>query len=142
MANPSGAVLKGSGCTKRSALRNFSRVTSLVLVFSFVVSPAAPVLAQDTSSPTTPADSATAETAPTDVTPQVLPAVDIPAEQGATPETTPSDDAETPATTEAPATDEAVSDWTSPLGVEGSLTNPGTPGGRQGGEAEATTVHP
>src|SRR3954470_7525932 len=30
--------------------------------------------------------------------------------------------------------------WTSPLGVEGSLTNPVTPGGRHGGEAEATAV--
>src|SRR3954467_308819 len=33
-----------------------------------------------------------------------------------------------------------VRKWTSPLGVEGSLTNPVTPGGRHGGEAEATAV--
>src|SRR5687767_7357127 len=31
--------------------------------------------------------------------------------------------------------------WTSPLGVEGSLTNPITPGGRHGGEADPAAVH-
>src|SRR3954462_738533 len=31
--------------------------------------------------------------------------------------------------------------WTSSLGVEGSLRNPDTPGGRHGGEAEAAAVH-
>src|SRR3954451_16967054 len=31
--------------------------------------------------------------------------------------------------------------WTSPLGVEGSLTNPNTPGGRDGGEADPTKLH-
>jgi hypothetical protein len=32
-------------------------------------------------------------------------------------------------------------EWTSPLGVEGSLTNPVTPGGQDGGEADPTAVH-
>jgi hypothetical protein len=31
--------------------------------------------------------------------------------------------------------------WTCPLGVEGSLTNPSTPGGQDGGEADPTAVH-
>src|SRR3954466_13202940 len=31
--------------------------------------------------------------------------------------------------------------WTSPLGVEGSLTNPITPGGQDGGEADPAPVH-
>jgi hypothetical protein len=31
--------------------------------------------------------------------------------------------------------------WTSPLGVEGLLTNPVTPGGQDGGEADPTAVH-
>jgi hypothetical protein len=31
--------------------------------------------------------------------------------------------------------------WTSPLGVEGSLTNPSTPGGRYGGEENPAPVH-
>src|SRR4051812_21873719 len=32
-------------------------------------------------------------------------------------------------------------DWTSPLGLEGLLTNPGTPGGKDGGEANPTELH-
>jgi hypothetical protein len=32
-------------------------------------------------------------------------------------------------------------DWTSPLGVEGLLTNLSTPGGRDGGEADPTKLH-
>src|SRR3954447_16120717 len=31
--------------------------------------------------------------------------------------------------------------WTSPLGLEGLLTNPGTPGGKDGGEANSTELH-
>src|SRR4051812_18249689 len=31
--------------------------------------------------------------------------------------------------------------WTSPLGLEGFLTNPGTPGGKDGGEANPTELH-
>jgi hypothetical protein len=31
--------------------------------------------------------------------------------------------------------------WTSPLGVEGLLTNPGTPGGRYGRKADPAAVH-
>jgi hypothetical protein len=31
--------------------------------------------------------------------------------------------------------------WTSPLGVEGLLTNLSTPGGRDGGEADPTKLH-
>src|SRR4051794_1657732 len=31
--------------------------------------------------------------------------------------------------------------WTSPLGLEGLLTNPGTPGGKDGGEANPTELH-
>src|ERR671910_621904 len=31
--------------------------------------------------------------------------------------------------------------WASPLGVEGSLTNPNTPGGHHGGEADPTELH-
>src|SRR3954451_10751756 len=31
--------------------------------------------------------------------------------------------------------------WTSPLGLEGLLTNPGTPGGKEGGEANPTELH-
>src|SRR4051794_41930588 len=31
--------------------------------------------------------------------------------------------------------------WTSSLGVEGSLTNPDTPGGQDGGEADPAAVH-
>jgi hypothetical protein len=31
--------------------------------------------------------------------------------------------------------------WTCPLGVEGLLTNPSTPGGQDGGEADPTAVH-
>src|SRR5689334_25089492 len=31
--------------------------------------------------------------------------------------------------------------WPSPLGEEGSLTNPSTSGGQDGGEAEAAAVH-
>src|SRR3954471_24017539 len=31
--------------------------------------------------------------------------------------------------------------WTSPLGVEGSLRNPGIPGGRNDGEANPTELH-
>src|SRR5690242_11172114 len=34
-----------------------------------------------------------------------------------------------------------VSVWTSPLGLEGLLTNPGTPGGKDGGEANPTELH-
>jgi hypothetical protein len=34
-----------------------------------------------------------------------------------------------------------VLNWTCPLGVEGSLTNPSTPGGQDGGEADPTAVH-
>ncbi len=34
-----------------------------------------------------------------------------------------------------------LAEWTSPLGVEGSLTNPSTPGGRHGGEANPTPVY-
>src|SRR5215218_7317844 len=33
------------------------------------------------------------------------------------------------------------SGWTSPLGLEGLLTNPGTPGGKDGGEANPTELH-
>src|SRR5215208_7047118 len=32
-------------------------------------------------------------------------------------------------------------EWTSPLGLEGLLTNPGTPGGKDGGEANPTELH-
>src|SRR3954449_5229567 len=32
-------------------------------------------------------------------------------------------------------------DWTSPLGLEGLLTNPGTPGGKDGREANPTELH-
>src|SRR5215213_7273669 len=31
--------------------------------------------------------------------------------------------------------------WTSPLELEGLLTNPGTPGGKDGGEANPTELH-
>ncbi len=31
--------------------------------------------------------------------------------------------------------------WTSPLGLEGLLTNPGPPGGKDGGEATPTELH-
>src|SRR3954470_4962373 len=31
--------------------------------------------------------------------------------------------------------------WTSPLGLEGLLTSPGTPGGKDGGEANPTELH-
>src|SRR3982750_4999367 len=33
------------------------------------------------------------------------------------------------------------SSWISPLGLEGLLTNPGTPGGKDGGEANPTELH-
>jgi transposase len=36
---------------------------------------------------------------------------------------------------------ESCEDWTSPLGVEGSLTNPSIPGGQDGGEADPAAVH-
>ncbi len=39
-----------------------------------------------------------------------------------------------------PAT-KVITIWTSPLGVEGSLTNPVTPGGQDGGEANPAPVH-
>src|SRR5947208_15439166 len=32
-------------------------------------------------------------------------------------------------------------EWTSPLELEGLLTNPGTPGGKDGGEANPTELH-
>src|SRR3954467_12202404 len=34
-----------------------------------------------------------------------------------------------------------VDEWTSPLGLEGLLTNPGTPGGKDGGEANPRELH-
>ena len=34
-----------------------------------------------------------------------------------------------------------VSTWTSPLGLEGSLTNPSTPGGRHGTQTTPETVY-
>src|SRR3712207_1886089 len=37
--------------------------------------------------------------------------------------------------------DGLASGWTSPLGVEGSLTNPSIPGGQDGGEADPAPVH-
>src|SRR3712207_8719997 len=37
--------------------------------------------------------------------------------------------------------DSAAPYWTSPLGVEGSLTNPSTRGEQDGGEADTTPVH-
>src|SRR5829696_6646816 len=36
---------------------------------------------------------------------------------------------------------EETGHWTSPLGLEGLLTNPGTSGGKDGGEANPTELH-